>query len=74
MVPFVLEKEMKTDINGCSSCPIGYERYEPFISKWDGNEFIRYDYRHTNGEFFSCVAKTLEIAREEKNKWLSGRQ
>ena len=60
---------MKTDRNGCSTCPTGEERYEEFTSR-KGMKFIQYEYRHANGELFSCVGKTLEQCRDARNKWL----
>ena len=32
---------------------------------------VQYDYRHTNGKLFSCVAKTLEDARTKRDQWLA---
>jgi len=60
---------MKTDINGCSTCPPGEDHYEFYTFR--GQEYIQYDYRHTNGELFSCVAKTLTEARARRDEWLS---
>ena len=31
---------------------------------------IQYDYRHTDGELFSCVKNTLEECRDARDKWL----
>ena len=59
---------MKKDVNGCSTCPKGKESYECF--EYRGKKFVQYDYRHTNGDLFSCVASNLEACREKKNKWL----
>ena len=68
---------MKTDVNGCSTCPVGEERYEFFeVGGYPGglkSERIQYDYRHTTGELFSCVATTLDKAREHRDRWLSDR-
>ena len=66
--------DMKTDNNGCSTCPIGSEKYEKFtirvghriLTKW------QYDYRHINGELFSTVKSSLEECREAKDRWLIG--
>lgn len=33
-----------------------------------------YDYRHTDGELFSCVAPTLEVARARRDAWLEQRK
>ena len=59
---------MKTDKNGCSTCPIGKEQYEYFES--NGKSYIQYDYRDCSGKLFSCVAKTLEDARKRKDNYL----
>lgn len=32
---------------------------------------VQYDYRHTDGKLFSCVAKTLEDARAKRDQWLA---
>src|SRR5581483_10360258 len=59
---------MKTDARGCSTCAAGKEQYETF--HMSGREFVQYDYRHTNGKLFSCVAKSLEAAQRKRDKWL----
>lgn len=46
----------------------GQEQYEPF--KMNGKQFIQYDYRHTDGELFSCVKRTLELCRDSRDIWL----
>lgn len=61
---------MKTDIQGCSTCPSGHERHEYFTSTLFEGARIQYDYRSTSGKLFSCVAKTLKDARERRDKWL----
>lgn len=50
----------------------GSENYEYFHTKTTGKRrrFVQYDYRHTNGELFSCVRPTLEEARAARNGWL----
>ena len=63
---------MKTDQNGCSTCPIGQEQYESFNTP-KGIK-IQYDYRHTDGELFSCVAGSLGQAREKKDVWLHSKK
>ena len=66
---------MKTDINGCSICPVGEEQYDFFeVGGYPGSlksTRIQYDYRHSNGKLFSCVATSLEKARERRDAWLS---
>lgn len=67
---------MKSDKNGCSTCPIGGEQYEEYKEKDRVNgklkniKKVQYDYRHTNGKLFSCIAMTLEEARKRKSGWM----
>lgn len=51
----------------------GQEQYETFTSRMFRKPFtyVHYDYRHTNGKLFSCVAKTLDEARARRDQWLS---
>ena len=65
---------MKTDVNGCSTCPIGTEQYEEYYSQIYLGKRIQYDYRHTNGVLFSCTATTLEKARAKRNLWFKRHQ
>ena len=63
----------KMTVNGVSVCATGqenYERYKDFRKKW----LFQYDYRHTDGELFSTVAKSLEQCRKERDKWLFQKQ
>lgn len=60
---------MKTDVNGCSTCNNGTESFEMFRNRRK-RRLIQYDYRHHNGELFSCVGPTIEDCREKKDKWL----
>ena len=39
----------------------GTEQYEVFYT----------DYRHTDGELFSCVADTLKECRQRRDEWLN---
>ena len=58
--------------NGCSVCETGQENYTktaPGI--FTGRRYIQYDYRHTDGELFSTVARTLKQCRERRDKWLN---
>lgn len=60
-------------VNGVSVCPTGEERYEYFIpafARRTKKRFCQYDYRHTGGELFSCVASTLEECRAKRDEWL----
>lgn len=59
---------MISDVNGCSSCSVGEEKYE--IRFMWGKKRIQYDYRTVGGELFSCVGKTLEDCRNKRDKFL----
>lgn len=52
----------------------GHEQYEEFPSVVRKSNWIQYDYRHTDGELFSCVARTLEICREKRDLWLKKKE
>jgi hypothetical protein len=61
---------MKTDRNGCSTCPIGGEQYEEYFSEINRDWRVQYDYRTPEGKLFSTIAKTLEQARINRDRWL----
>ncbi len=48
----------------------GQEQYEKFRSSIMRKTAVQYDYRHTDGELFSCVKPTLEACRQAKENWL----
>lgn len=49
---------------------LGEEKYVTFIAgAFRGTEYYQYDYRHTDGELFSTVAKTLEECRKQRDEW-----
>jgi len=58
---------MKSDVNGISSCENKQEQYEDFVI--GGIWRVQYDYRADDGELFSCIAKTLEMARARRDEW-----
>ncbi len=63
-------------VNGVSVCPTGEERHEyftPAFARRTKKRFCQYDYRHTDGELFSCVAPTLEECRRMRDEWLNKR-
>lgn len=37
-------------------------------------KMCQYDYRHTNGDLFSCTAPSLEAARAKRDAWLEKRK
>ena len=66
----------KMTANGVSTTTTpGTEQYETFYSAHRGKKISRvmYDYRHTDGELFSCVAPTLRECRQRRDEWLSKR-
>ena len=64
-------------INGVSTCTeAGTEKYEKFqigiVRR--RRTLVQYDYRHTNGELFSCVKPTLDECRAERDNWLTAKE
>ena len=60
-------------INGLSTCTAaGTEKYERFQSGVGRRKrtLVQYDYRHTDGELFSCVKPTLDECRQKRDEWL----
>lgn len=58
---------MKTDNNGCSTCPPGCEQYEKY--SYRGKTYFQYDYRAEDGELFSCVKSTLDACRKARDEY-----
>ena len=64
----------KMTANGVSTTTTpGTEQYETFYSTHRRKRVSRimYDYRHTDGELFSCVASTLKECRQHRDEWLN---
>ena len=63
------------DNNGCSICAAGSENYETFSTRIGRKRVkrVQYDYRHTDGELFSCIGGTLEDCRIQLHRWDIGR-
>ena len=49
-----------------------FVKYRPVAFK--GRIFYQYDYRHTDGELFSCVKPTLNECRAARDKWLTEKE
>ena len=51
----------------------GQEQYETFTRKVGRKtkKYVQYDYRHTDGELFSCVKPTLDACRAARDAWLA---
>lgn len=63
-------------INGVSTCTeAGTEKHERFQLGIGRRKrtFVHYDYRHTDGELFSCVKPTSDECRAERDKWLTAK-
>lgn len=53
----------------------GEEKYVKFSSgAFGGRTLYQYDYRHTDGELFSTVAKTLAECRRRRNEWIEKKE
>lgn len=67
----------KMTMNGLTTTKApGQEQYEAFSHKVGGKtkKYIQYDYRHTDGELFSCIKITLEACRTARDKWIIGKE
>ena len=67
----------RMSINGVSTCQTaGTEKYVSFQSGFGRRKrtLVQSDYRHTDGELFSCVKPTLDECRTERDKWLNKKQ
>ena len=55
--------------NGISTtAELGAEKWEEF--RVNRKRHIQYDYRHIDGELFSCVGRTLIDCQLKKEQWL----
>ena len=67
----------KMTINRVSTCQsAGTENYENFQTGIGRRKrtLVQYDYRHTDGELFSCVKTTLDECRAARDKWLTAKE
>ncbi|MCO5190380.1 MAG: DUF3873 domain-containing protein [Anaerolineae bacterium] len=51
----------------------GHEQYERYYSSLAKGERVQYDYRAKSGVLFSCVAKSVDLARSRRDRWLKAR-
>lgn len=49
-----------------------FVKYHPVAFK--GRIFYQYDYRHTDGELFNTVAKTLDECRRRRDEWIEKKE
>jgi hypothetical protein len=65
-------------VNGVSTTTgLGQEQYEKFSHRGRTNKIgtrYQYDYRHTDGELFSCIRPTLKACREARDAWLDDKK
>jgi hypothetical protein len=47
----------------------GRERRETFYSHFAKRRMIQYDYRHANGELFSCIAESEMEIYDKRTAW-----
>ena len=59
-----------------ADCTKGNENYEKFSTTIGRKKAsrIQYDYRHNDGELFSCVGNTVEACRKKRDEWLKKKQ
>jgi len=46
------------------------EQHENYTCRVTKKRRCAYDYRASSGELFSCIALTLQAAREKRDTWL----
>ena len=64
-------KDKSINVNGCSVCANGSENYTKFHPPHrPSSTYYQYDYRHTDGQLFSTVGKSLENCRTKRDEWL----
>ncbi|ROT11993.1 DUF3873 domain-containing protein [Muribaculaceae bacterium Isolate-105 (HZI)] len=64
----------KLTANGVSTTTtLGTEQYEVFYTGYRSQrkKHYQYDYRHADGELFSCVAGSLKECRQRREEWLN---
>ena len=52
------------------TCKPGQEQYEEYFSAISRKTMVQYDFRSSDGKLFTCVAPTLEQARQKRDAWL----
>lgn len=64
---------MKSDKNGCSTCPIGQEQWDQFYMPRFHKKMYLYEYRHpVTLKLFTTIAPTLALARVRKDLFITG--
>ena len=53
----------------------GEEKYvKCCLGAFRGQIYFQYDYRHTDNELFSTVAKTLDECRKRRDEWIAKKE
>ena len=53
----------------------GEEKYvKCCLGAFRGQIYYQYDYRHTDNELFSTVAKTLDECRKRRDEWIAKKE
>ena len=53
----------------------GEEKFVKYcLGAFRGQAYFQYDYRHTDGELFSTVAKTLDECRRRRDGWIEKKE
>ena len=63
---------MAMTVNGVTTTNTpGQEQYETFSRKVGDKtkKYCQYDYRHPDGELFSCTKPTLKACRAARDEW-----
>ena len=66
----------KMTVNGVTTTKTsGQEQYETFTRKIgrQRKKLFSYDYRHTDGELFTCIKPTLEECRAARDNWINAK-
>jgi hypothetical protein len=51
----------------------GQEQHEMFTSSFTKRRMCQYDYRNHDGELFSCIKRTLDDCRADRDAWISAK-
>lgn len=71
--PKVMASKMTAEGVSTTTAP-GTEQYEIFYNAYrPRRKHYQYDYRHTDGELFCCVAHTLKECRRKRDEWLNNK-
>jgi len=70
------QKTLKAAIGISTTLSPGQEQHKRFTHKKGAMTrfYYQYDYRHTDGELFSCVKLTLPECRAARNDWLAKKE